>query len=103
MTKTQRTMVKSGAGAYAVVSGSGVLQSLSRELARLGKFSSVHVVTSANVWRAVGRKVRRGLRATRFHLHKMDDRETAKNLENVARIARSLVKTGADRRAVVIA
>lgn len=102
MKTEKRTLVKSSAGSYAVVSGRGALQGLRREIARLGKFSSVQVVTSAKVWAATGRKVRQGLRGLKFHLHRMDDRETAKSLWNVERIARSLVKAGADRRAVVI-
>src|SRR5262252_3277477 len=103
MTRGKRILVNSAAGAYAVVSGKGVLDGLSREIVRLGKFSSVHVVTSAKVWAAVGRKVQRGLRGLKFQLHKMDDREAAKNLRKVEQIARTLVLAGADRRAVVVA
>jgi len=103
MAKIKRIFVKSKAGKYAVVCGSGVLERLSSEIGGLGKFSSVHVVTSAKVWAAVGKKVRRGLGAVRAQVHKFDDRETAKNLRSVEEITRSLVKAGADRNAVVIA
>jgi 3-dehydroquinate synthase len=103
MKKVQRTLVKAAAGAYTVVSGSGVLAELGKEITRLGKFSSVQVVTSAKVWVAVGKQVQRGLRGMAFRLRKMDDRETGKNLENVLGIVRGLLKAGADRRAVVVA
>jgi 3-dehydroquinate synthase len=103
MAKTKRILVKSAAGTYSVVCGHGVLARLGAGIARLGKFSSVHVVTSEKVWAATGKKVTRGLRGLEAHIHKSDDRETAKTLANVEKIARALVKAGADRHAVVIA
>src|SRR5229473_3179163 len=104
MTKTKRISVKSAAGKYAVVCGAGVLTRLAREIAKLGRFSSVQVVTSQKVWAAVGKKVLRGLRGARaVRVHRFDDAETAKNLQGVESIARSLVKAGADRHAVLIA
>jgi len=86
-----------------VVCGAGALSRLSRELQRSGDFSSVHAVTSPGVWSAVGKHVMRGLRGINAHVHKFNDAEAAKNVKTVEAIARSLVKAGADRRAVVIA
>ena len=104
MKKTKRILVESSAGKYAVVCGAGALVPLSAEIAKIGKFSSVHVVTSRKVWSAVGKIVSRGLGGARgVRLHTFDDGETAKNLKSVEGIARSLVKAGADRNAVVIA
>jgi len=104
MKNTKRILVKSSVGKYAVVCGAGALGRLSVEIANIGKFSSVHVVTSRRVWSAVGKFVSRGLRGSRaVRLHTFKDGETAKNLKNVEGIARSLVKAGADRNAVVIA
>jgi 3-dehydroquinate synthase len=104
MTKTKRILVESEAGSYAVVCGAGALVRLSREIAKVGKFSSLHVVTSRRVWAAVGKKVLRGLGGAKAaRLHKLDDAESAKNLRSVESIARSLVKAGADRGAAVIA
>ena len=104
MKNTKRILVKSSAGKYAVVCGAGVLARLSVEIANIGKFSSVHVVTSRRVWSAAGKVVSRGLGGARtVRLHTFDDGETAKNLKSVEGIARSLVKAGADRNAVVIA
>jgi 3-dehydroquinate synthase len=104
MKNTKRIFVKSSAGKYAVVCGAGALARLSVEIANIGKFSSVHVVTSRRVWSAVGKFVSRGLGGARaVRLHTFPDGETAKNLKSVEGIARSLVKAGADRNAVVIA
>jgi 3-dehydroquinate synthase len=104
MKKTKRILVKSSAGTYAVVCGAGSLAGLAKEIIKLGKFSSVHVVTSPKVWKAVGKQVLRGLGGVKAaRVHTFDDSETRKNLQSVEAIARSLVKTGADRSAVVIA
>jgi len=104
MKNTKRILVKSSVGKYAVVCGAGALARLSVEIANIGKFSSIHVVTSRRVWSAVGKFVSRGLGGARaVRLHTFKDGETAKNLKNVEGIARSLVKAGADRNAVVIA
>jgi 3-dehydroquinate synthase len=104
MAKTKRILVKAAAGTYAVVCGAGALQRLSREIARVGKFSSLHVVTSRRVWAAVGQKVLRGLGGAKTALvHTFDDAESAKNMQSVEAIVRSLVKAGADRGAAVIA
>jgi 3-dehydroquinate synthase len=104
MKNTKRILVKSSVGKYAVVCGAGALARLSVEIANIGKFSSIHVVTSRRVWSAVGKFVSRGLGGARaVRLHTFKDGEIAKNLKNVEAIARSLVKAGADRNAVVIA
>src|SRR5258706_9843330 len=103
MKKTKRILVKSRAGSYAVLCGAGALAGLSKEIAKIGEFSSVQVVTSPKVWVAVGKKVLRGLggaKATRVHT--FDDAETRKNLQSVEGIARSLVQAGADRHTVVV-
>jgi 3-dehydroquinate synthase len=104
MTKTKRILVKSAAGTYAVVCGAGVAKRLAAEVARLGKFSNLHVVTSERVWRAVGKRVLRGLgKKWTVSVHKFDDAESAKNLQSVERISRSLIRAGADRGSMVIA
>ena len=103
MPRTKRILVKSSAGNYAVVCGTGSLARLDTELRRLEDFSSAHVVTSAKVWKAAGKNVLRGLGRLKACLHKFEDAEAAKNLRSVEKIARSLVDAGADRRAVVIA
>ena len=100
----QRTVVQSSAGAYSVVCGAGVLRAAAKEIARLGKFSSTQIVSSRKVWRAVGKTVRRGIGATNADaVHLMDDREAAKNLRTVEWLARRLVKSGADRKSLLVA
>src|SRR6266700_1645648 len=102
--KIKRIPVKSSAGPYSVVSGSGVIGRAAQEIAVLGRFSTVHVVSSPKVWRAVGQTVQRGLRLSKVNaVHFFDDAESAKNLRSVEQIARSLCRAGADRQSLVIA
>jgi 3-dehydroquinate synthase len=104
MARAKQILVKSAAGKYAVVCGAGVLARLSAEIASVGKFSSLHVVTSPKVWSAVGKTVLRGLGGTKAaKVHKFKDAEAEKNLKSVEEISRSMVKAGADRRSVVVA
>ena len=102
--KIQRIAVKSSAGSYSVVSGAGVIRRAAKEIAALGQFSDLHVVSSPKVWRAAGKAVRRGLRLSKSKcLHLFDDAESAKNLRSVEQIARSLSHAAADRKSLVIA
>jgi 3-dehydroquinate synthase len=96
--------VQSAAGPYAVVCGGGVLRHAAKEIAKLGKFSSVHIVSSAKVWRAIGKSAQRafGVRS-RGAVHLMNDGESVKNLRTVELLARDLVKRGADRKSLLIA
>jgi 3-dehydroquinate synthase len=96
--------VKSSAGAYSVVCGAGVLRRARHEIVALGKFSSVHVVSSPKVWRAAGPRVERGLGAQKSSfVHLMNDAESAKNLRTVESLSRSLAKSGADRKSLLVA
>jgi len=102
--KIKRIAVRSAAGPYMVVCGSGAIRLAAKEIRKLGKFSSVHVISSAKVWRAVGKMVRRGLGASNSGaLHLMDDRESAKTLRSVESMARELVRSGADRKSLLVA
>lgn len=101
---TRRIWVKSSAGDYAVVCGAGVLSHLRREISALGKFTSLHVISSPKVWRAVGPHLRRALGGSKaFTLHLFDDAEAAKNLHSVETIAHSLSRARADRKSLLIA
>jgi 3-dehydroquinate synthase len=102
--KIKRILVKSSAGPYFVVAGAGVIRRAAREIAALGRFSSVHVVSSPKVWRAVGKSVQRALRFSKGRsIHLFDDAESAKNLRSVEHITRSLCRAGADRHSLVVA
>lgn len=102
--KITRIRVQSSAGPYSVVAGAGAISRAAQEIAALGDFSSVHVVSSPKVWRAVGKIVERGLRlSNRNGVHLFSDAESAKHLGSVEQIARSLSRAGADRKSLVIA
>jgi len=102
--KTKRILVKSSAGPYSVVSGADVILRAAQEIAKLGRFSSVQVVSSPKVWRAVGKSVQRGLRLSKSNtVHLFDDAESAKNLRSVELITRSLCRGSADRQSLVVA
>src|SRR5882724_10785149 len=97
--KMKRIVVKSAAGPYSIVSGAGVIRRAAQEISALGRFSSVHIVSSPKVWRAVGKSVQRGMRLSKNSpIHLFDDAESAKNLHSVEIIARSLSRAGADRK-----
>ena len=81
-----------------------MLRYAAREIAALGKFSSVQVVSSPRVWRAVGKSVKRGLaRDGASNLHLFDDGEPQKNMRSVESLCRALTRAGADRRALIVA
>src|SRR6266849_1235489 len=96
--------VESSSGTYSVVCGAGVLRRAMKEITNLGKFSSVHVVSSPKVWRAAGKSIKRALGAGKStEIYRMNDAESAKNLRTVEAVSRALVKSGADRRSLLVA
>jgi 3-dehydroquinate synthase len=102
--KAKRIQVQSSAGPYSVVCGAGALQQAAREIAKLGRFSSTHVVSAPKVWRAVGKKVQSALAMKNSRaLHLMDDAESAKNLRTVEGLCRTLTQSGADRKSLLVA
>jgi 3-dehydroquinate synthase len=102
--KTRRIQVQSSAGPYSVVCGAGALLQAASEIAKLERFSSMHVVSSPKVWRAVGKKVRTALAMKNSRaLHLMVDAESAKNLRTVEILCRTLTQSGADRQSLLVA
>jgi 3-dehydroquinate synthase len=102
--KKKRIFVSSSAGRYAVVCGVDVLRLAKKEVARLGKFPRIHLVSSPKVWRAVGKSVLKLLDLKSDHAtHLMDDAESAKNLQTVEKLSRSMIRAGIDRRSLIIA
>src|ERR1700751_2476666 len=96
--------VRAAAGDYTVACQRGLLRHARREIEKLGDFTSVHILSSPKVWRAVGDRMRRGISAgNELQVHLFDDAETRKNLQTVEAIARKLVKAGADRKALLVA
>ncbi|MGB9469224.1 MAG: 3-dehydroquinate synthase, partial [Candidatus Acidiferrum sp.] len=104
LTGSKAIRVRAAAGDYFVLCRRGLLRDASREIARLGNFSSIHILTSPRVWRALGKKIKTGLspRAD-VQLHLFDDAEASKNLKTVEALARKLVRAGADRKSLLIA
>ena len=96
--------VRSAAGEYAVLCGAGILREAAPEIAKLGEFSSVHVLTSPKVWRAVGKAVKPILSRDAWkNVHLFDDAETKKNIRTVELLCRKLTRAGADRKSLIIA
>ena len=96
--------IRASAGDYSVVCGRGILRQAGRVIEKLGRFTSVHILSSPKVWRAVAGTVRRGISpAYEPQVHLFNDAETAKNLRTVEEMARKLVRAGADRKALLIA
>lgn len=75
-----------------------------REISALGNWSSVHLVTSPRVQRALGKTLRRALGGNdNCTVHLLNDAESAKNLHTVELATRSLIRSGADRKSLLIA
>jgi 3-dehydroquinate synthase len=103
-TRPRPIRVRSAFGDYEVRCQRGILRRVARETEKLGQFSSLHLITSPNVWRYLETSVRRGFPGRmKLHIHLIDDGEAAKNLRTVEITSRSLVKAGADRRSLLIA
>jgi 3-dehydroquinate synthase len=102
--KIKRITVKSLSGRYSVVAGVGAIRCAPQEIASQGRFSSIHVVSSPKVWRALGKTVQRALQlSSRNAIHLFNDAEAAKNLRSLEHIARCLCRAGADRKSLLIA
>ena len=118
--KPVRIRVKAESRTYTVVCGSGVLRPFEAQgkhavecLGGIGRFSSVHVLSSPKVWKAIGAKISRALGGIQgaaakagergYKIHLFDDAEQAKNLRTVETLARALVHAGADRRSLLLA
>jgi 3-dehydroquinate synthase len=103
MTQTP-IVIQSSLGPYPVRCASGILRRASREIAALGNWSSIHVVSSPTVWRALGKRLRPGLKLANSALvYLVPDGETSKNLHSVESVARALVRAGADRNSLIVA
>lgn len=103
-THSRPIRVRSSSGDYRVLCQAGMLRNSGGELATIGKYSSIHVLTSPGVWKVAGRAVSAGFaKKSRPVVHLLDDGESAKTLSTVEKATRSLVRAGADRQSLVIA
>jgi 3-dehydroquinate synthase len=102
--KAKIIRVRSVAGEYAVLCGAGILREAAAEIAKLGEFSSVHVLTSPKVWRAMGKTVKAAIpRDASQNVHLFDDAETKKSVRTVELLCRKLTRARADRKSLVVA
>jgi 3-dehydroquinate synthase len=102
--KPKHISVNSSAGKYTIMCGIGILRRAAKEIAALGKFSCVHFVSSPKVWRGIGKSVQDDLGARNSSkVHLVNDAETLKNLRTVESISRDLVRSGADRKSLIVA
>ncbi|HVB98128.1 MAG TPA: 3-dehydroquinate synthase [Candidatus Dormibacteraeota bacterium] len=100
----KRYAIRSSGGDYPLLCGRGLVRRrgwLARQLPA-GR-SGVFLLSSPRVWRSCGRALTAALAPARPVRILFDDREAAKNLPTVERIARALVRAGADRGAVIVA
>ncbi|HMI50296.1 MAG TPA: 3-dehydroquinate synthase [Candidatus Saccharimonadales bacterium] len=98
----KRIAVQSSAGPYSVLCGFN-RAALKNEIARLGEFSSTHIISSRKVWRALGASDRSAFAVNKPALHLFDDAEARKNLSTVETLCRSLTRSGADRHSLLVA
>jgi 3-dehydroquinate synthase len=102
--KTKIIRVRSAVGEYVVLCGAGILRDAAGEIAKLGEFSSVHVLTSPKVWRAAGKAVKPAIPHDAWkNVHLFDDAETKKNTRTVELLCRKLTRAGADRKSLIVA
>ncbi len=102
--KTKRIQVQSSAGSYSILCGAGALRQAARAIAELGRFSSAHFVSSPKVWRATGKNVQRSFSVKNPRaVHLIDDAESAKNLRTVEALCRTLIRSGLDRKSLLVA
>jgi 3-dehydroquinate synthase len=102
--KSKRIQVISSAGNYRVICGANAIQRTTQELATLGTFSTTHILSSPKVWRALGKTLARALpHSAKKNLHLFNDAESKKNMRAVETVCRKLIRSGADRKSLIIA
>lgn len=100
----KRYVIRSADGEYPLFCGRGLVSRrawVARQLPE--NRSGVFLLSSPRVWRYCGRALTKALDQAQPRRILFDDREEAKNLRTVEAIARSLVRAGADRGAVIVA
>jgi len=94
--------VTSSAGPYRIHCGSSALSRVASLIKRVGDSTGTFLLSSPQVWRHWGRALAKTIPGAKSPIL-FDDRESAKRLSTVERIARDLVRAGADRRAIIVA
>ena len=81
----------------------GALARARSQMGRLEGVTGLFVLSSPRVWRMWKRSASRALGVNPNRAILFDDRESAKRLATVERIARTLIRAGADRRCILVA
>ena len=95
--------IDSTRGKYAVVCSRGTVSRASELIGEHSPRGGIFFLSSPRVWNYWGRKLTAKSRGQRSAIILFDDREPAKRLATVERIARALVSFGADRDATLVA
>ncbi len=96
--------VNNSAGSYEIRCERGLLRRSAPLAAALGEVTGLYLLSSPRVWKHLGRDLQKAFPASRRRgVILFDDRESRKDLASIERISRALVKSGADRRAVLVA
>jgi len=99
-----RIRIQSSAGAYEVHCARGALARAGALTKQLGESSGIFLLSSPRVWKHWGKKLRASFRGALYRgVILFDDRESAKRLATVERLARELVRAGADRHSILVA
>jgi 3-dehydroquinate synthase len=96
--------IPSSTGTYSVHCSANALRGASGVLAKLPDVTGVFILSSPTVWMDWGRKILRSLSAHKpLRVILFDDQQSSKDLQAIQAIARQLILSGADRRAVLVA
>lgn len=96
--------IPSSHGAYRVYCSRGALARAESVVKGLGDSTGTFVLSSPNVWKHWGRALAKRIGAVLANrIFLFDDSESAKNLATVELLCRALSRSGADRRAVIVA
>lgn len=96
--------IRSSAGTYRVVCERGAAARIRPLLSQLGDSTGAFFLSSPRAWKNCGKRVLASFRGRKKPtVILFDDREREKRLGTVERIARELVRAGADRRAILVA
>jgi 3-dehydroquinate synthase len=98
-----RIEVNASAGAYPVLVGVDIVETLPELLAQAQLSGPFVVVSSPTVWNLHGRRLGRALKGAARDPILVPDGERSKTLQTVGRVYDALITRGADRSAVIVA
>jgi 3-dehydroquinate synthase len=94
--------IKSSAGSYDFYCSRGAIAQAAKRIKRLSDATGIFVLSSPQVWRHWGGVLASALPGAKRPIL-FDDRESSKRLSTVEEISRNLIRSGADRHAVLVA